>query len=93
MHVRTLSLHGRRTDRRDRRRNVSFFVDGGIGGSSPSANRGRSLGRKHDQTASESAAAQKARETAAARQASGGDVRETINREELPRQAHDVAAR
>jgi hypothetical protein len=54
----------------------SSFLDCGAGWSSPSASGGRSDGTKQDQTASESAAARKAVETAAARQASLGAVRE-----------------
>jgi hypothetical protein len=52
-----------------------FLVGCGSAGSSPSASWGRSRGRRLDQTASASAAARKAGETKAARQASSGPVR------------------
>jgi hypothetical protein len=57
-----------------------FLVDCGSAGSSssPSATGGRSRGRKLDQTTSASAAARKAGDTAAARQASRGPVRASV---------------
>lgn len=58
---------------------MSFLAGGNARESSvDSLNGGMSRGRKQDQTTSESAAERKARETAAARQASGGDVSEMI---------------
>jgi len=53
----------------------SSFLDGGGGESSLSANGGRSWGRKQAQSASVSAAAWKAWQTAAARQAATGPAR------------------
>ena len=86
-------MRGKRTGSSERRRNNAFLVDGGTRGSSFLANRGRSLGTKRDQMVSESAAAWKARETAAARKASPGDVREiTCTRRSSGRRSISQAA-
>lgn len=70
-----MSLRGRKAGRQERRRKSTFF-DAGTGEICFLAKRGSSRGTKQDQTVSLSAAARKARETAAAWQAATGDVSE-----------------